>query len=113
MTTNIINDFENTINTIVSGMNNPIITISNLPIMIPIIMSKVEVLKNLTGDQKQAIVLDVLNRLINSLSVSDDEKSALKSIATLVSPTLITTLIDSAKGVYNFGKKEIESCKCC
>ena len=114
MTDTIINDFNVIINNIVSDMNNPIITVGNLPILIPLIMSKVEVLKNLNGDQKRDIVLNVINKLIDQLSISNDEKIALKSIATLISPTLINTLVDSAKGVYNFGKKEIEAhCKCC
>jgi hypothetical protein len=99
---------------IVSGISNTKITPSNVPLLIPIIMSKVELIKQLNGVQKQAIVLGVLDQLVNLLP--GPEQLAVRLIIQQLGPSLITCLIDASKGVYNFGKTEVSKLKesgCC
>jgi len=102
------------ISNIVSGISNTKISSTNIPLLIPVIMSKVELIKQLNGVQKQTIVLGVLDQLVNLLP--SPEKEAVKLIVLQIAPSLITCFIDASKGVYNFGAKEIQNIKdkgCC
>ena len=102
------------IGNIVSGISNTKISNSNIPLLIPVIMSKVELIKQLNGVQKQAIVLGVLDQLVNLLPPL--EQAPIRLIIQQIGPSLITCLIDASKGVYNFGKTEIAKLKqsgCC
>jgi len=98
-------DTQALVGNIVSGMSNTKLTISNIPLIVPIIMSKVELIKQLAGVQKQQIVLGVLYQLV--MLLPPVEQAAVRLLIQQIGPSLISTIIDSANGVFNYGKKEV------
>jgi hypothetical protein len=104
------------VKTVVSSLNNPVLTISSLPTILPVIMARIEAFNDLTGEQKKQSALLVVDSIIDAAPVPEEEKQALKMTINLVAPPLIDTFIGVSKGIYNLGKKAEASCmsfKCC
>ena len=101
---------------IVSSISsNPITDINSIVTYLPIVMSKIEVIKDLSGDQKRQLAIDIISQLIQLCPLNDTDKATLLATFNILAPTLITVVIDSANGIYNFGKEIEEKCaaKCC
>lgn len=80
-------------NEIKDVIKNGELTRSNVVFILLTLMKSVEKFKNITGIQKKAIVLDVLNTFIDE-NISDlTEASELKLLVQLTIPSLIDTLV--------------------
>lgn len=80
------------------------------------VMTLVEMNNKLSGFEKKAVVIEVINKLVDSSSsLSDESKTSLKLIIRVVVPGVIEAVIASSKGLTNINKQQVETeiKKCC
>jgi len=80
------------------------------------VMTLVEMNNKLSGFEKKAVVIEVINKLVDSsTSLSDESKISLKLIIKVVVPGVIEAVIASSKGLTNINKQQVETeiKKCC
>jgi len=75
-----------------------IITIASLAMVI------VERQRHLSGDDKKALVIELLHKLVNSRDMSSKEKRKINLVIDATVPSVIDTIIDASKGGLDVNK---------
>lgn len=58
----------------------------------------------LPGTEKKDLVIRVLNKIIESRDLSDEDEASIKFIVSKLAPQLIDTIIDASKNKFNLNK---------
>ena len=75
------------------------------------VMNLVEMNNKLSGFEKKAVVIDVVNKLIDEQNLSPESKTSLKFIVYVVVPNVIEAVVSATKGNTNINK--LVGKKCC
>jgi hypothetical protein len=117
-----VTEYVKTINSIYvqlrEGFDNHQLDENNIVEFVVRVMSMVEQQKNLNGMEKKAVVMEILQRLVDSYErLNYDSKDKIKLLIRAIVPGLIDTIVMATKGVLAVNKKIEEvvkkSCFCC
>ena len=103
------------VNQLKSGLNQYSLNENNMIDYVMRIMTLVELNNKLSGFEKKAVVIEVINKLLDdSSSLTPESKSSLKLIANVVVPNVIEAVVSATKGNTNINKLVPGSgSKCC
>lgn len=90
-----------------STYNN--VSSSNIVLIASELIQIVEKYKNLTGNQKQMLVINTIKRMVNNEISSNEDKIALNLIIDNTLPHIINSLIYAINGNMKFNKDKVKS----
>jgi len=90
-----------------STYNN--VSSSNIVLIASELIQIVEKYKNLTGNQKQMLVINTIKRMVNNEISSNEDKIALNLIIDNTLPHIINSLIKAINGNMKFNKDKVKS----
>jgi hypothetical protein len=113
--TNEIINITNEIYNHITSIHQDKITAINIVAITSELIQLVEKYKNLTGMQKKNLVINIIKKIINNGSYTDEEKVILNVIVQNTLPTIIDGFIDAINGLFNFTKNNVKYNKllCC
>lgn len=100
------------------GFDNYQLDENNIVEFVVRVMTMVDQHKDLNGMEKKAIVLEILQKLIDSYDrLNDESKNKIKILIRTIVPGIIDTIVMATKGMLAINKKVEEivkkSCFCC
>lgn len=105
-------------NQIRHGFDNYQIDENNIVEFVIRVMTLVEQQNNLNGLEKKAVVLEILQKLVDSYDkLNENSKDKIKLLIRSIVPGIIDTIVMATKGILSINKKVEEtvkkSCFCC
>ena len=107
-----VKTMETIYNQIRQGFDNYQIDENNIVEFVIRVMTLVEQHKNLNGLEKKAVVLEILQKLVDSYDrLNDSSKEKIKLLIRAVVPGIIDTVVMATKGILSINKKVEEVVK--
>jgi Ni,Fe-hydrogenase maturation factor len=101
------------VNQLKSGFNQYSLSENNVIDYVMRVMNLVEMNNKLSGFEKKAVVIEVINKLLDeSPNLTPEAKTSLKLIVNVVVPNVIEAVVSATKGNTNINKLLSEK-KCC
>ena len=91
------------------SVHNEKITPTNIIVIATELMQIVEKYKGLTGSQKKMLIVNVIKKIVNNQTDSDETRIALNTIIDLTLPVVIDNLVSAMNGEIKFNKEKVQS----
>ena len=85
------------------------ITPTNIIVIATELIQIVEKYKDLTGPQKKMLVVNVIKKIVNAQTISQETRTVLNTIIEFTLPTVIDNLINAINGNIKFNKEKVQS----
>ena len=93
----------------VKSIHSDKITASNIVVIVTELVQLTEKYKQLTGNQKKTLVINVVKKLVNTQVENENDKKTLNTIIDLTLPTVIDNLVNAINGDLKFDKEKAKS----
>ena len=110
---------ENVYNNVIKTVNADKFGISELIELLPLLIDKIESIKNLGGLDKKAVCIMAIRKIVNRVIRNDDEKKVLLTFVNEHASKMIDTIVFVANGkmilskTSKYSKKLFNLMKCC
>lgn len=81
------------------------ITVAGATIMLTAAMAEAERIRTLSGLQKKALVLHVVDRLVGEIPVGQEDREAIQAATALLLPSMIDALVAAGEGKLGIGHR--------